>query len=181
MTLLILGLVLFLVAHSVRIFADDWRAAQVARLGERMWKGLYSAVALAGFVLLVWGYGQARMDPVVLWSPPVWTRHLASLLLVPAFVLVVAGNLRGTRIKAAVGHPMVLGTKLWAFAHLIANGTLADVVLFGSFVAWAVLDYTAAKRRDRAGGVTYAVGPLSRDAIAVVMPAAGNCRMAGRR
>ncbi|MCC7217311.1 MAG: NnrU family protein [Burkholderiales bacterium] len=169
MIYLVAGLVLFLGSHSVRIFADDWRAAQVARLGERMWKGLYSAVALAGFVLLVWGYGQARMDPVVLWSPPVWTRHLASLLLVPAFVLVVAGNLRGTRIKAAVGHPMVLGTKLWAFAHLIANGTLADVVLFGAFLVWAIADYASARKRDRAAGTVYPAGSAARNALAVVV------------
>lgn len=169
MIYLVAGLVLFLGSHSVRIFADDWRAAQVARLGERKWKGLYSAVALAGFVLLVWGYGQARMDPVVLWSPPVWTRHLASLLLVPAFVLVVAGNLRGTRIKAAVGHPMVLGTKLWAFAHLIANGTLADVVLFGAFLAWAIADYASARKRDRAVGTVYPAGSAARNALAVVV------------
>ncbi|MBK9116776.1 MAG: NnrU family protein [Betaproteobacteria bacterium] len=169
MIYLVAGLVLFLGSHSVRIFADDWRAAQVARLGERMWKGLYSAVALAGFVLLVWGYGQARMDPVVLWSPPVWTRHLASLLLVPAFVLVVAGNLRGTRIKAAVGHPMVLGTKLWAFAHLIANGTLADVVLFGAFLAWAIADYASARKRDRAVGTVYPAGSAARNVLAVVV------------
>jgi len=169
MIYLVAGLVLFLGSHSVRIFADDWRAAQVARLGERKWKGLYSAVALAGFVLLVWGYGQARMDPVVLWSPPVWTRHLASLLLVPAFVLVVAGNLRGTRIKAAVGHPMVLGTKLWAFAHLIANGTLADVVLFGAFLVWAIADYASARKRDRAAGTVYPAGSAARNALAVVV------------
>lgn len=166
---LVAGLILFLGSHSVRIVADDWRAEQVARLGERKWKGLYTVVALAGFVLIVWGYGQARMEPVVLWTPPVWTRHLASLLVLPAFVLIVAGNMRGTRIKAAVGHPMVLGTKLWAFAHLVANGTLADVVLFGAFLAWAIADYASARRRDRAAGTVYPAGTLARDALAVVV------------
>ncbi len=169
MLYLVAGLILFLGSHSVRIFADGWRAEQVARLGEQKWKGLYSVVALAGFVLIVWGYGQARLDPVVLWSPPVWTRHLASLLVLPAFVLIAAGNLRGTRIKVAVGHPMVLGTKLWAFAHLIANGTLADVVLFGAFLAWAIADYASARGRDRAAGTVYPPGTLGRDALAVAI------------
>lgn len=169
MIYLVAGLILFLGTHSVRIFADDWRTAQVARLGAQKWKGLYSLASLAGFVLLVWGYGQARLDPVILWSPPVWTRHLASLLVLPAFVLVAAGNMRGTRIKAAVGHPMVLGTKLWAFAHLLANGSLADVVLFGAFLAWAIADYASARKRDRAAGTVYPPGTLARDALAVVI------------
>ncbi len=99
-------------------------------------------------MLLVWGYGQARLDPVVLWNPPLWMRYVAALLTLPAFVLVVAGNMRGTRMKAALGHPMVLGVKLWAFAHLIANGTLAAAVLFGSFLVWAIVDFASLRRRD---------------------------------
>ena len=169
MTLLILGLVLFLGAHSVRIVADDWRTKRVAAMGEGPWKAVYSIVAIAGFVLIAWGYGEARTAPTVLYAPPVWTKHLAALLTWPAFVLLAASKTPGTRIKAAVGHPMVVGTKMWAFAHLISNGTLADVLLFGSFLAWAVLDYTAARRRDRRAGTTYAVGPISRDLIAVVV------------
>jgi uncharacterized membrane protein len=169
MTLLILGLVLFLGAHSVRIVADDWRTKRVAAMGEGPWKAVYSIVAIAGFVLIAWGYGEARTAPTVLYAPPVWTKHLAALLTWPAFVLLAASKTPGTRIKAAVGHPMVVGTKIWAFAHLISNGTLADVLLFGSFLAWAVLDYTAARRRDRRAGTTYAVGPISRDLIAVVV------------
>ena len=171
MTLMLLGLVLFLGTHSVRIFAEGWRTRRIAAMGERSWKGVYSVVAIAGFVLIAWGYGAARADPTVLYAPPLWTKHLAALLTLPAFVLLAAAKTPGTRIKAAVGHPMVLGVKLWAFAHLLSNGTLADVVLFGSFLAWAVLDYTAAKRRDRANGVTYAAGPLSRDAVAVAIGA----------
>jgi uncharacterized membrane protein len=122
-------------------------------------------------VLIIWGYGEARATPTVIYSPPVWTKHLAALLTLPAFVLLAASKVSGTRIKAAVGHPMVVGVKLWAFAHLLSNGTLADVVLFGSFLGWAVLDYLAAKRRDRAGGVTYPVGPVSRDALAIAVGA----------
>lgn len=168
MLALLAGLVIFLGAHSVRIVADPWRARTIARLGAGPWKGLYSLVSAVGLVLIVWGYGQARLDPVVVWVPPVWTRHLAAVLVLPAFVLIAAGNMRGTRLKARLGHPMVLGTKLWAFAHLIANGMLADVVLFGSFLAWAIVDYASARRRDRAAGVTYPPGTLKRDAIAVV-------------
>jgi len=169
MTMLILGLILFLGTHSVRIFAEDWRGRQIARLGEQRWKGIHSLVSLAGFALLVWGYGLARAEPVLLWSPPVWTRHLAALLTLPAFILLVAAYVPGTRIKAAVKHPMVAGVKVWAFSHLIANGTLADVLLFGSFMVWAVVDYRSAKARDRAAGIRYVAGPVSRDVLAVVI------------
>ena len=172
MTLLALGLVLFLGSHSVRIVADGWRSERIAAMGEGPWKGIYSLVAIAGFVLIVWGYGEARATPTVLYSPPVWTRHLAALLTLPAFVLLAASKVAGSRIKATVGHPMVLGVLLWALAHLVCNGTLADVLLFGSFLAWAVLDYAASRRRDRIAGVKYPVGPLSRDAIAVVVGSA---------
>lgn len=169
MFFLVLGLLIFLGAHSVRIVAEPWRNDRISRMGEARWKGLYSVVSLAGLVLIVWGYGQARLDPVVVWNPPLWTRHAAAALLIPAFILVVAGNMRGTRMKRTFGHPMVLGVKLWAFAHLLANGMLADVVLFGSFLIWAVFDYRAARRRDRAMGVVYPPGALSKDAIAVVI------------
>src|SRR5438067_1885171 len=130
MNALIAGLVLFLGVHSVRILADRWRTALIARAGERTWKGLYALVSLVGIVLIVWGFGQARLIPVVVWTPPPWTWPVASLLLLPAFVLIVAGNLPGTRMKRALGHPMLLGTLLWALAHLLANGGLAGIVLF---------------------------------------------------
>jgi uncharacterized membrane protein len=143
MTLLLLGLVLFLGTHSVRIFADGWRAQRVSAMGLNAWKGVYSVVSIAGFVLIVYGYGAARLEPVVLYLPPVWTRHLASLLTIPAFILLVAAYVPGTRIKRAVGHPMVLGVKTWARAHLLANGMLADVLLFGAFLVWAVLEKRA--------------------------------------
>ena len=169
MTLLILGLVLFLGPHSVRIFADSWRTTRVATMGLMPWKAVYSVVSIIGFVLIAWGYGEARGAPVVLYTPPVWTRHIAALLTIPAFILLVAAYVPGTRIKRAVGHPMVAGVKIWAFAHLIANGTLADVVLFGAFLAWSVANYTAARRRDRAAGVVYVAGPVTRDITAVVV------------
>ena len=169
MTLLMLGLVLFLGVHSTRIVADGWRTATIARVGEKPWKGIYSLLSIAGFVLLVIGYGAARQSPVVLFAPPVWTRHLAALLTIPAFVLLAAAYVPGNAIKRAVGHPMMAGVKVWALAHLLANGTLADVLLFGTFLAWAVLGFIAARRRDRAAGTSYPAGPASRTAIAVVV------------
>jgi len=169
MTPLIAGLVLFLGLHSVRIVAEPWRESVIARIGRNPWRAVYSIVSLAGFALLVWGYGQARLDPVVVWSPPAWTRHVTSLLVLPAFVLIVAGNMRGTRIKAAVGHPMLLGTKLWAAAHLVSNGTRAHIVLFGSFLAWAIVDYASSRRRDRAAGTVYPPGTSGRDATAIAI------------
>lgn len=169
MTLLIAGLIVFLGVHSVRIVADDWRSAQIARRGPKAWKGVYALVSIAGFVLIVWGYGLARQSPLVLYSPPPWLQHLGTVLTIPAFILLAATYVPGTRIKRAVGHPMVLGVKLWAVGHLLANGALADLVLFGSFLVWAVFSYAAARRRDRAAGKVYATGPVSRDAIAVIV------------
>jgi len=169
MTALILGLLLFLGAHSVRIFAEGWRDAQHARFGEGRWKALFSIVSLAGFAFIVWGYGAARLDPVVLWQPPLWTRHLAALLTLPAFVLIAAAYAPDNRLRAALGHPMVIGVKVWALAHLIANGQLADVVLFGSFLVWALFDFRAARRRDAADGVRRGAGTLRGDAATLLI------------
>ena len=146
MTLLILGLVLFHGVHSVAIVAPRWRDAQLARRGEAAWKGLYSLAAGIGLALIVYGYGVARQTPVLLYTPPSALRHLALLLLLPVFVLLLAVYLPG-RIKTAAKHPMLLATKLWALAHLLSNGTLADVLLFGGFLAWAVADRISLKRR----------------------------------
>ena len=151
MTLLILGLVIFLGVHSLRIVSEDLRTRLRARLGEGPFKGLYSVLSIVGFVLVIYGYGQARQDPTLLWATPVWTRHLASLLTLPAFVLLVAAYVPGNAIKAKLHHPMVLGVKLWALAHLVANNTLADLLLFGGFLLWAVFSFRAARARDQIG------------------------------
>jgi len=164
MTLLLLGLMLFFSAHSVRIVADGWRTRQIARLGENRWKGLYTLVSLVGLGLIGWGYGLTSTAPE-LWNPPVWTRHLAALLTLPAFVLLTAAYVPGSRIKALIGHPMLAGVKLWAFAHLIANGRPGDVLLFGAFLAWSVIAFIVAHRRDRAVGTHYAPGSASGDAL----------------
>ena len=148
---LLAGLLLFLGVHSTRVFADDWRTQTRARLGAGAFKGVYSLLSLAGLVLLVWGYGVARQQPVVLWNPPVAMRHVAALLTLFSFVLLAAAYVPGNQIKARLHHPMVLGVKVWALAHLLANGTLADVLLFGSFLVWAIVLFAASRRRDRRG------------------------------
>ena len=167
---LILGLVLFLGVHSVSIVSPGGRHALARRLGEGPWKGLYTLVSLAGFVLIVAGYSAARLDPVVLYTPPTALRHVNALLMLPVFVLLLAAYLPG-RIQRAAKHPMLLATKLWALAHLLANGTAADVLLFGGFLAWAVADRISVKRRAAAGllrsAPTRAGGPVN-DAIALV-------------
>lgn len=148
MAVLVLGLILFLGVHSTRIVAPALRARLVARRGEGPYKGLYGLVSLVGLVLIVWGYGLARQAPVAVWDPPVWTRHLTLTLMLFVFPLLLAAYLPG-RIKTAVKHPMLAAVKIWAFAHLLANGTLADILLFGSFLAWAVAARISAKRHPR--------------------------------
>jgi uncharacterized membrane protein len=148
MTILLLGLLIFLGMHSLSVFNHDARNRLVARLGEKPWKAVYSVVSLLGFVLIVVGYGAARGQPVVLYQPPSWTRHLALLLMAPVFVLVIASNIHSnSAIKRATKHPLLLATKLWATAHLISNGNLADVLLFAGFLAWAVMTRISLKRR----------------------------------
>ena len=146
---LIAGLLLFLGVHSTRVFANDWRNRTLARMGEKPFKGIYALLSLAGFLLLLWGYGQARQQGVMLWNPPVFTRHLAAVLTLAAFALLTAAYVPGNQIKAKLHHPMVLGTKVWALAHLLANGSLASTLLFGGFLLWSVLLFAASRRRDR--------------------------------
>jgi uncharacterized membrane protein len=146
MTYLIAGLVVFLGMHSIAIVASDWRDRMLARMGEPAWKGVYSVVSIVGFVLIIYGYGLARHAPVVLYSSPYWTHYVTTVLMLPVFPALIAAYFPG-RIKAALKHPMLVAVKLWAFAHLLSNGMLADVLLFGSFLAWAVADRISMKRR----------------------------------
>jgi uncharacterized membrane protein len=154
--------------HSSRVFAEGARQRFIAQRGANAWKGLYTVVSAAGLALIVWGYGQARLEPVVLWASPLWVRHLASLLTLVAFVLLAAAFVPGNALKARLGHPMVLGVKTWALAHLVSNNTLADLLLCGGFLLWAVLSFRAARARDRAAGVMAASGQASRTAVTVV-------------
>ncbi|RDI97245.1 NnrU family protein [Dyella solisilvae] len=169
MAVLILGLVLFLGVHSVRIFANDWRSRQLTRLGEKGWKGLYSVTSIIGFVLIIWGFGLARQHPVLLYTPPLWLRHVNGLFTLIAFILVVAAYVPGNHFKSRLGHPMLAGVKTWAFGHLLATGMLHDVVLFGAFLLWAGIDFVSARRRDRLAGVTYPAGSIRGDVIVVIV------------
>jgi len=149
MALLILGLVLFLGAHSTRIFAENWRQAVLERLGEKAYKGVYTLVSLLGFGLIIYGFDQVRWDSPALWMPPVWVKHVAALLMLLSLVLLACAHAPRNAIKAKLHHPMVLSVKVWALAHLLANPRVADVVLFGAFLLWSVLNFRAARKRDR--------------------------------
>ena len=155
MTILVLGLGIFLGLHSIRIWGDDWRSAQITRIGERAWKGAYGLLSLLGFGLLIWGFGLARQESPVLWVPPLAMRHVAALLTLIAFLFLAATYMPRNAIKARLHHPMILGVKVWAFSHLLANGTLADMLLFGSFLVWSIFCFRAARQRDRAAGTSY--------------------------
>ena len=146
MTILILGIIVLIGIHFVPAF-PDLRDSLMARLGRNGYRALFSVVSLLGLALVVWGFAKA---PVVqIWAPPVWTRHLALLLMLPVFPLLFAAYLPG-KIKAKVRHPMLAAIKFWALAHLIANGDLASIILFGSFLAYAVVDRILVKRRGGA-------------------------------
>lgn len=150
MNTLVLGLILFLGLHSASIVAPSGRDRLVQRIGELPYKGAYSLLSLLGLYLIVVGYGEARTQPVLLYALPAGLRHLAGLLMLPVFVLLLATYLPG-RIQRAARHPTLLAVKLWALSHLLANGNLADVLLFGGFLAWAVADRISVKKRSQTG------------------------------
>ncbi|BDW11871.1 hypothetical protein PSHI8_19540 [Polynucleobacter sp. SHI8] len=147
MAIFIIGVILFLGSHSVRIFADPWRTSMIERLGEKKWKGLYTLISLFGFIVLIIGYGQARQNTIMIWQPPVFLTHLAVLLNLFTFILLASSARNNNAIRLKLKHPMILGVKVWAIAHLLANGSLVDVILFGSFLIWAVLDFRSARNR----------------------------------
>jgi uncharacterized membrane protein len=169
MPLLILGLVLFLGMHSVHMLAPGFRDRVVARIGLWPWKGLYSLVSIAGFVLIVIGFGMARMDSHLLYAPPPWLKHLNALFTLVAFVLVAAAYVPRNHLKAKIGHPLLAGVKLWALGHLLAIGFERDVVLFGAFLVWAVADFAVSRGRGRAAGIVYPAGTAMGDVLAVVI------------
>jgi uncharacterized membrane protein len=165
MLMLILGLILFIGVHLISTMTER-RAALIDRLGDSGYKGLYSLAVAAGFVLIVTGYARAPVTPI--WDPPVWARHLTFLIMLPVFPLLLAAYLPG-RIKRIVPHPMLLSIKLWAIAHLLVKGTLAAMLLTASLLAWAVYDLISVKKRERAGLVKIATGPVRNDALAVAI------------
>ncbi|MFZ1814711.1 MAG: NnrU family protein [Rhizobiaceae bacterium] len=165
MAILLAGLVIFLGIHSVRMLAPQWRLARIASMGEGRWKGLYTLVSLVGLVLIVWGYSQAQPLAPVLYVTPFWMVHLAALLMIFAFISMMVSNLKPGRLKPMLKHPLLLAVKIWAFAHLLVNGDLASVILFGSFLAYAVWNRIAVKRR---GDPIPAAGPVRNDVIAII-------------
>jgi len=167
MTLLIVGLILFIGSHSVSIVSSSLRERIVSRIGVIAWQALYSLIAIAGFIMIVHGFESARHTSAILYQPPFWMRHVTLLLMLFVFPLLLATYLPG-RIKSATKHPMLAATKLWAFAHLLANGSLADLVLFGSLLAWAVIDRISLKRRT---ALPVPGAPASRfnDVLAIVL------------
>ncbi|MGO9419222.1 NnrU family protein [Roseiarcus sp.] len=155
MTLLVFGLVIFLGLHSIRIFAESGRERAIARLGEGPWKGVYALLSLIGLVMIIWGFGEARWTAPILWAPPFWTSHIAVLLMLISMILLAAYLLKTSHIAVAVHHPMLWAVVIWAVAHLLANGSAADLVLFGAFLVWSLLDLSANYARDRAKAIAY--------------------------
>jgi uncharacterized membrane protein len=167
MLILVAGLVLFLGAHCVSIIAPHWRDRMVLLVGALQWKGLYALIAIVGFAAIIWGYGLAADSPVTLYTPPYWLHYATFVLMLPVFPLVLAAYLPG-KIKAATRHPLLAATKFWATAHLLSNGTLAAVLLFGSFLAWAIVDRISLKNRVQAPIQTLPASAFN-DAIAVIV------------
>lgn len=168
MVVFVLGLILFLGIHSVRMVAGNWRDSQVARLGIGPWKGLYSVVSLLGFVLLVWGYGLAHRTSIVIWSPPSHMRDVTALFTLVAFVFLAGAYIPGNWVKARLGHPMLLGVQLWAIGHLLANGSFVDIVLFGAFLVWAVAAFLSDRRRDSLRGATYPAATMRGNTLTLI-------------
>jgi uncharacterized membrane protein len=168
MLVLGIGLLIFLGVHSSRIFAESTRKQFIAQRGEKTWKGIYTISSLVGLGLIIWGYGLARQQPVVIWNPPIATRHIAALLTLVSFILIASANGKNNWMRVKLHHPMLLGVKLWAFSHLIANGNLADVLLFGGFLAWAVLCFIASKKRDRLLNTQYPPAQTKATILAII-------------
>jgi uncharacterized membrane protein len=168
LAVLILGLVVFIGAH-VFITHRDHRAALIARIGELPYKGLFSLVSILGVVLIGWGFARYRAtDWIDVWYPPAGLRHITELLMWPALICVTAAYFPGD-IKRTLKHPLLVGVKLWAFAHLLVNGDLGSIILFGSILAWAVYDRISLKHRADAGSLAIPYGGRKNDVIAIIV------------
>lgn len=168
MSILVLGLVLFLGMHSVHMLAAGWRERVIRSRGTRIWKAFFAVMSAVGLILIVWGFGLARQQPVLLYVPPVWLRHINALFTLLAFVLVAAAYVPGNHLKRWLGHPMLAGVKAWALGHLLATGMLHDVVLFGAFLIWAIADFAVSRRRDRRSAVVRPAATVTGDICTVV-------------
>ena len=169
MAILVLGLLIFLGLHSTRIVSESGREKAIARFGEGPWKGIYSLLSAIGFVLIVWGFARARYDAPQLWTPPPGARHVTMLLMLAGLILLASYLFKRSHITAAVHHPMVWAVLLWSIGHLIANGSAADVVLFGAFLVWSVADLASSYARDRRRGMVYPAPEIGATAGAVVI------------
>ncbi|MCW8356086.1 MULTISPECIES: NnrU family protein [Marinomonas] len=153
MLILVIGLVVFFCLHSVRLVAPHWRETIMQQHGAMRWKMRFGMITLLSTAFIVMGYLQMRVEPVWLWFPPVWTRHLAGLLVLVALFFAGSALVPNTTMKKKMGYPMLIAVKIWAFAHLISNGSLADVMVFGSFLVWSIVSFAVYRRRDRKAGV----------------------------
>ncbi|BDX02222.1 hypothetical protein MACH16_09700 [Marinomonas pontica] len=153
MLILVIGLVVFFCLHSVRLVAPHWRETIMQQHGAMRWKMRFGMITLLSTAFIVMGYLQMRVEPVWLWFPPVWTRHLAGLLVLVALFFAGSALVPNTTMKKKIGYPMLIAVKIWAFAHLISNGSLADVMVFGSFLVWSIVSFAVYRRRDRKAGV----------------------------
>lgn len=166
MWILILGLIVFLGIHSVQMLAPSWRGDMVVKLGKNGWRGLYSVISLGGLGLIIWGFGEARPDAQDFYYAPTWMPHLTMMLMLISFVFLIAGNLPTGYIKARLKHPMIAGVIIWAFAHLMMNGDLASILLFGSILVWAIWNRINVERRSSEALVVTSIFP---DIIALVV------------
>lgn len=169
MGVLILGLILFIGPHCLRIVADGWRTRTIARVGIKRWKAVYSIVSIVGFVLLVYGFGLARQTPQLLYVPAPAMRHANETLVLVALILFVAARVPRNHFKAALHHPQSLSVFVWAAGHLLVNGMLHDVVLFGALGLWGLAAFLAGRVRDRATRAAYPAGTLLGDVLCVAV------------
>jgi uncharacterized membrane protein len=169
MAIRILGLVTFLGLHSTRIVSESGRERAIARIGEGPWKGIYSLISAVGLVLIVWGFARARFEAPELWSPPAGARHITMLLMLVALILLASYVFKRSHIAVLTHHPMLWAVLLWSAGHLIANGSAADLLLFGAFFVWSAADLASSYARDRRNGVIYPAPELGATAGAVVV------------
>ncbi|SBS32784.1 NnrU protein [Marinomonas spartinae] len=155
MLILVIGLVMFFVLHSVQIMAPKWREEGMLRHGKMRWQMRFGMGALISVAFIWMGFTQVRLDPTWIWLPPAWIRQVSSLLMLFSFYFAACALIPGTKLKAMTGRPFLLAVKLWAFAHLISNGKLEDIIIFGSFLVWSIVAYAVLRRRDRAEGIKH--------------------------
>jgi len=191
MLILVLGIVVLLGVHSLTTFRET-RTHLIERFGAGPFKGIYSVVALAGLALIVWGFSRYRAEGlIIVWAPPTWTRHLAIALMWFAFMALACINPAPGRIRGWLRHPMLVAVKIWALAHLLANGDAGGMLLFGSFLAWAVFDRIAVKKRGdlgarriasftRADAIALGAGTLAYVAVMVLHPVLFGVAVIGR-